>query len=80
MKLFNYNITSDKEGIHPIYVCDACWHELDRCCNSEVEFTITAEFHGHNPRAVGYVQTRWKSIYFRWKWEFQVLLIIGSKD
>lgn len=58
MKLFNYNITSEKEGIHPIYVCDACRHELDRCCNSEVEFTMTAEFHGHNPRAVGYVQAR----------------------
>ena len=52
MKLFNYNITSDKEGIHPIYVCDACRHELDRCCNSEVEFTMTAEFHGHNPRGM----------------------------
>ena len=57
MKLFNYDITSDKEVIHPIYVCDACQHKLNRCCNSEMEFTMMAEFYGHNPRAVRCVHT-----------------------
>ena len=49
MKLFNYDITSDKEGIHAIYVCDACRRKLDRCCNSEVESTMMAKFYGHDP-------------------------------
>ena len=57
MKLFNYDITSDKKVIHPIYVCDACQHKLNRCCNSEMEFTMMAEFYDHNPRAVGCVHT-----------------------
>ena len=61
MKLFNYNIPSDKEDIHPIFVRDVSQHKLDRCCNSEVEIKMTPEFHGHNRRAVGYVHTRSKS-------------------
>ena len=49
MKLFNYHITSDKEDIHPIYVCDACRRKLDRRCNSDVESTMMTKFYGHNP-------------------------------
>ena len=64
MKLFNYNIPSDKEDIHPIFVRDVSQHKLDRCYNSEVEIKMTAEFYGYNPRAVGYVHTRSKSIDF----------------
>ena len=48
IKLFDYNITSNKECIHPIYVCDTCQPKLDRCCNSEVESTKIAEIYGHN--------------------------------
>ena len=29
---------------------------------------MMAEFYGHNPRAVGYVLTSWKTINFMWKW------------
>ena len=48
MKLFKYDIKSDKEVIHPIYVCGACRRKLDRCCNSEVESTMMAEFYSQN--------------------------------
>ena len=50
MKLFNFDITSDKEVFHPIYVCDSCRRKLDRCCNSEVESKMMAKFYGHNPQ------------------------------
>ena len=68
MRKWNYLIMILRQIKYTIYVCDACQHKLNRCCNSEMEFTMMAEFYDHNPRAVGCVHTSWKSINFMWKW------------